>query len=778
MKEILLTSSALILALLVMRRLFHEKISRRVQYALWGFVLLRLLLPVQLPAADFSILSVSEPARAQVAERLEQEPVYVLPVKIDRWNHPMEDYSPGEEIDWTGTGHTVVSEDRENFVTYAFTLQEALDLTWKIGMGVMGAWMLLANLRFWRKLRKSRIPLELPECRYPVYLMEEGLVSPCLFGLVRPAVYLTPAAMENEESLRHVLAHEEAHGRHWDPLWALLRNVCLAVYWFDPLVWWAAAASKEDCELACDESALARLGEDQRIPYGQTLLRLIPLQRARGGVILTATTMTSDKKKMKERIMRIAENKKMKTAALLAALALTIGVCAVTFTGCEAQAAPEPAAPVKQAADRPVTTPSDMPTLPSDALRIPLDDLQPVELQKVELISAETVYTGHHGDDHSDGHHEAQRSTRCEGDGTRTAAGCGIFAWTYGNMTYISSQKLTSSAYPDDYFLCFENEDCVVEPFTDVFGYDGVMIAYNDIMEDSDLYGTINDYYLFEENGDGSTDVYLLARVYGIPELIDLNGDGVNELVGTNCLLHAQIFFQRKGGIYEANIPALLKAQWSPTTQFMFTGWYSEHQLLRIYGEKPVVYEGQETDVHATFYRDVYFNGDSLLISKTPRAEMGDHILASVQDNSAAVDAARAAAKRNADAWTSQYNEGMENPPEWDDYCVTSLDWVYPEFEAGQPEGGPSYAVYEYQYEVHTSTPERIDMLAGGAWLDEDGWVGGFYDANSHYLVFQILDDGSYKLLTGPGQIPGDCAPGSSRFAEAVKQILTYNGLT
>ena len=43
MKEILLTSSVLILALLLLRLLFRKTISRRVQYALWGLVLLRLL---------------------------------------------------------------------------------------------------------------------------------------------------------------------------------------------------------------------------------------------------------------------------------------------------------------------------------------------------------------------------------------------------------------------------------------------------------------------------------------------------------------------------------------------------------------------------------------------------------------------------------------------------------------------------------------------------------------------------------------------------------------
>ena len=75
--------------------------------------------------------------------------------------------------------------------------------------------------------------------------MDAGLPSPCLFGLLRPAIYVTPAAAASPENLRYVLAHEETHARHFDPLWSLLRVVCLAVYWFHPLVWAAAAASQK-----------------------------------------------------------------------------------------------------------------------------------------------------------------------------------------------------------------------------------------------------------------------------------------------------------------------------------------------------------------------------------------------------------------------------------------------------------------------------------------------------------------------------------------------------
>ena len=61
MKEILITSSALILALLALRRLFRRTLSRRAQYALWGLVLLRLLVPVNLPAAGIRQQTAAKP---------------------------------------------------------------------------------------------------------------------------------------------------------------------------------------------------------------------------------------------------------------------------------------------------------------------------------------------------------------------------------------------------------------------------------------------------------------------------------------------------------------------------------------------------------------------------------------------------------------------------------------------------------------------------------------------------------------------------------------------
>ena len=338
MKEILLTSSVLILALLLLRLLFRKTISRRVQYALWGLVALRLLVPVSLPAMEHNVLTAAEPVTA----RITAPALYVTPYRETIVSAPQgvfqtpAPYQPFR-VDTATEDNTVTFTDGEN-ITHSIEYKSQIPLTpvlkavWHAGMYVMAAWFLLANLRFMLRLRRSRRPYPVENCPYPVYLTAE-LPSPCLFGLFHPTVYLTPAAVESPETLRHVLIHETTHARHLDPLWSLLRCVCLAVYWFDPLVWIAAIVSRRDCELACDEGALRQLGESERIPYGQTLLRLIPVAGRPESPMLSATTMTAGKRELKDRVTRIAENRRTVGVALLAVMTAAALVCALTFTG-------------------------------------------------------------------------------------------------------------------------------------------------------------------------------------------------------------------------------------------------------------------------------------------------------------------------------------------------------------------------------------------------------------------------------------------------------------
>ena len=166
----------------------------------------------------------------------------------------------------------------------------------------------------------------------PVYVSEEA-ETPCMFGLFRPTIYLTPETVENEEKLRHVLEHELTHYYHGDYITAPLRCLALALHWYNPLVWWAAKASRLDGELACDEGTIARLGEGERSSYGVTLIQMTCEHPKLSDVMLTATTMSGSKASIKERIRCIAQKPHM--AALTVAVVVLTALIAVgcTFTG-------------------------------------------------------------------------------------------------------------------------------------------------------------------------------------------------------------------------------------------------------------------------------------------------------------------------------------------------------------------------------------------------------------------------------------------------------------
>ena len=310
-----LTSSLLIAAVLLLRAVFGRRISARLRYALWAAVLVRLLIPGQFFTApveaprEFPALFAA-PSAASGAMPAEKTPP--LPETV-----PAVSPAPSGEV----------SPPHEQPADRTAPRPADLLWVWPAGSAVMAAVLAGSNLRFARRLRRVRVPLPGADCR--VYLAE--LPSPCLFGLLHPAVYVTQEAAADPVCLRHVLAHETAHLRQGDHLWAALRCMALTIHWWNPLVWLAAVLSRRDAELACDERTLKILGNGERRAYGNTLLRLITAKSRPGDLLRCATTMVGGKRSLRERIGRIAHApRRWLWAAVLTAVLAALG-CAFSF---------------------------------------------------------------------------------------------------------------------------------------------------------------------------------------------------------------------------------------------------------------------------------------------------------------------------------------------------------------------------------------------------------------------------------------------------------------
>ena len=303
LKEVL-TVSALIAVVLLVRAIFKNRVPKRMLYALWLVVLLKLCLPgtlVSLPVLPAEDAAVP----AQSAER----PVQTAPV-IQR---------PAQTVTKPQTpAQQPVSPVQETAKPAAkpLTTAQILQIAWFSGSALLGLWLFGAWAVFTIRLHRDRrfLGKRGGTCIY----VSDAVKSPCLAGLI-PAVYLTEDVLQADEA-ELILRHELTHLRHLDFLWSLCRTAAVTVYWWNPFIWLAAICSKRDAELACDEAVAAKLPESKRLAYARAILAQAPRKTA-------ALSLAGPP--VKERILCLT--KKRRTSVLCVILALLLVVSA---TGC------------------------------------------------------------------------------------------------------------------------------------------------------------------------------------------------------------------------------------------------------------------------------------------------------------------------------------------------------------------------------------------------------------------------------------------------------------
>ena len=344
MIEWIVTSSALILLVLLLRLLVRDRVSPRLRYALWGLVLLRLVIPVSLWESPASVLRAAQvnegyqlvstlPDNMSLYENGNWRSVagpdgtfQMEPDAAGRWevNQPRLHNAYGWVAVPSAEEAQALRDQGQKAVDTAglkrlVDVQNVLRMVWQTGIWLFMLFLAAVNGKFALDLRRGRRPDGEYHGR-PVFIMD-NLPTPCLFGLFRPAIYLTPEVAADETCRKHVLAHEYAHFRQGDHAWAVWRGVCLALHWYNPLVWLAAYLSRRDCELSCDEGAVRLLGEASRADYGRTLVGLVARRTTPADLACCATTMTGGKSALKERVALLV--KRPRTTAVMAVR----GVC-------------------------------------------------------------------------------------------------------------------------------------------------------------------------------------------------------------------------------------------------------------------------------------------------------------------------------------------------------------------------------------------------------------------------------------------------------------------
>lgn len=322
-----LTVSALILAVLLVRAIFKNRVPKRMVYTLWLVVLVKLCLPgtlVSLPVLP------AEEAAAPV-QRVE------LPAQ------PLPAQQPAQAVTQPQTPvqqPASPAQEAAEAPAKPLTATQIFQIVWAGGSALLGFWLFGTWLVFTVRLHKSRRFLG-RHGRTRIYI-SSTVKSPCLAGLV-PAVYLTEDVLQTPET-ELILRHELTHLRHLDHLWSFCRAAAVIAYWWNPFIWLAAILSKRDAELACDEAVAAGLSDAQRLAYARAILAQAPRK---------AAALSLAGPPVRERILFLTKKQRTSVLCVILALLLIISAAGCSLTELTRQKSgeitlPEEAEPAQQ----------------------------------------------------------------------------------------------------------------------------------------------------------------------------------------------------------------------------------------------------------------------------------------------------------------------------------------------------------------------------------------------------------------------------------------------
>ncbi len=162
-----------------------------------------------------------------------------------------------------------------------------------------------------------------PDWKRSVSVRRSNAVTvPMVWGLFRPVILL-PADVSNWsiERQRAVLLHELAHIQRQDWLMLTMAQITCAVYWFSPLLWFAARRMRTEVERACDDHVLN--AGYQSTDYAQHLLDIVRNIKGLRSISRTTVAMARPSK-IEGRVQTIlAENRNRKP---MTKIAVAIGV--------------------------------------------------------------------------------------------------------------------------------------------------------------------------------------------------------------------------------------------------------------------------------------------------------------------------------------------------------------------------------------------------------------------------------------------------------------------
>ena len=286
-------ASLVALFLLILQRIFLDKLSPRWQYGVWLVLLLRLLVPAGFGGRP-TVLDVTfwvETLRTRVELGLNS--AYSTPFTASLPAAPVPLPPAGAPASWTDWAFLIYCAGAVLWAAWFVVSAVRLSLRVRGGVPVEGERR--AAMEALAREHRLPSPRRIVECRWAR--------TPFVVGVVRPALVL-PMGWALDEK---VVLHELLHLKYRDVWAGWLTTALRCLHWCNPFLWFVFDKTGNDRESLCDQRVLERLEGEDRRDYGRCLLAMADDKAVRTP---GTTTMANGARAVKARIEAIARFKR------------------------------------------------------------------------------------------------------------------------------------------------------------------------------------------------------------------------------------------------------------------------------------------------------------------------------------------------------------------------------------------------------------------------------------------------------------------------------------
>ena len=337
-----IAASFLVGIILLIRLLLKNHMKKSIIYYLWFILLIKLIIPFG-PESKLSVFNLVNVSPIEESNNSIIDSNTQVNNQVTNQTIPNDEINSDISTDFNSPVNNIVNDNNEQ--SNNFTYKEIIFYLWISVASILILRGLIAYLKLHLSIKKEYIQYKNYDIDIDISKEKKSLSinknigiritneinSPSLCGVIKPKILipLKVVSFVNEKEMKYIIMHELCHYKRKDILVTWLTSIVKAIHWFNPIIYLGFNIMRSDCEAACDEMVLTKLGKEENLNYGNTIINVLQLIHSKNPIPGT-TSMITDKKRLKDRIKNIAENKKFGFRTIIAGI-VVISVLAIVL---------------------------------------------------------------------------------------------------------------------------------------------------------------------------------------------------------------------------------------------------------------------------------------------------------------------------------------------------------------------------------------------------------------------------------------------------------------